>query len=159
MMRPEISDMSLDSEVAMPDLVLTKYPAVNDDIAKIDANGQQILESLYARTFIPCYAETRDFFIELKSLIRNISEDLNKVFKYDDLHRRKRTIVRTKNEFYYHTRRILEKLLNEKLATQKSALEDGISWYLEKLDQDLLKFPHHLTIHHDKKDFRIKESR
>ncbi len=148
----------LDSVVAMPDLVLTKYPSVNGDIAKIDARGQQILESLYSRTFIPCYAETRDFFIEIKSLIRSISGDLNKVLRYNDLYRRNRTIVRTKNEFYYHTRRILEKLLNEKLATQKSALEDGISWYLEKLDEDILKFPHHLTIHHDKKDFSIRKA-
>jgi amino acid transporter len=154
----QASQYVLESTVALPDLILTKYQAVNDDIAKIDANGQQVQERLYAKTFIPCYAETRNFFIELKSLIGNISEDLDKVFKYNDLHRRNRTVVRTKNEFYFHTKRILEKLLNEKLATQKSALEDGISWYIEKLDQDILKFPHHLTIHHEKRDFRIKKA-
>jgi amino acid transporter len=148
----------LESTVALPDLVLTKHQAVNDDIAKIDANGQQVLERLYAKTFIPCYSETLNFFIELKSLINNTSEDLEKVFKYEDLHRRNRTVVRTKNEFYYHIKRILEKLLNEKLATQKIALEDGISWYIEKLDEDILKFPHHLTLHHEKRDFRIKKA-
>ncbi|KPL20948.1 MAG: hypothetical protein AMS23_10110 [Bacteroides sp. SM1_62] len=152
------SRLVLESAVALPDLVPTKYPSVNDDIAKIDVNGQKVLERLYEKAFIPCYGETRNFFIELKSLIGNISDDLDKVFKYNDLHRRKRVLVRTKNEFYYHIKRILEKLLNEKLDTQKGALEDGIGWYLEKLDQDMLKFPHHLTIHHDKKDFRIKKT-
>jgi len=146
------------SEVAIPDLVLTKFPAVNDDIAKIDARGQQILESLYARTFDPCYSETRDFFHELESLIRSISGDLNRVLKHDDLYRRKRTLVRTKNEFYYHARRILEKFLDENLATQRNVLENGIARYLEVLDKDLLKFPHHLTIRHDKKEFRIKKA-
>jgi amino acid transporter len=154
----QASQYVLESTVALPDLVLTKHQAVNDDIAKIDANGQQVLERLYAKTFIPCYSETLNFFIELKSLIGNIAEDLDKVFKYEDLHRRNRTVVRTKNEFYYHTKRILEKLLNEKLATQKTALEDGISWYIEKLDQDILKFPHHLTLHHEKREFRIKKA-
>lgn len=148
----------LDSVVKLPDLVLTKYQAVNEDIAKIDANGQQILETFYAKTFIPCYAETSSFFVELKSLIRNISEDLNKIFKYNDFHRRQRTIVRAKNEFYFHTKRIMEKLLVEKLAAQKSALEDGIIWYIEKLNQDILRFPHNLTIPHDKKDFRIRKT-
>lgn len=147
-----------EAAVALPDLVRTKYPLVNEDIAKIDVNGQKVLERFYEKAFIPSYGETRHFFTELKSLMGNISDDLGKVFKYNDLHRRKRVMVRTKNEFYYHTRRMLERLLNEKLETQKDALEDGIAWYLEKLDRDLLKFPHHLTIPHDKKEFRLKKS-
>ncbi len=152
------SRLVLESAVALPDLVRTKYANVNDDIAKIDINGQKVLEKFFEKAFIPCFEGTRHLFIELKSLIGNTSDHLGKVFKYNDLHRRKRVLVRTKNEFYYHSKRIIERLLDEELESQKGALEDGLAWYLEKLDSDLLKFPHHMTIHHDKKEFRIKKT-
>jgi len=151
------SQTGTDIKLALPPLRLTKYQVINDEIAKIDNNGQEVAEKLYASAFIPYFTESLKFFNELRSLIENISENLNKLLKYNDLHRRKRVLVRTKNEFYYHAKRILEKLLNEILVIQKEALEEGINWYLNRIEQDVSKFPRHLSVNHDKSDFETKK--
>ncbi len=147
-----------DLPLVLPQLILTKYQVINDDIAKIDFNGQKVLEKLYEKAFLPSLTESHNFINELKPLIGSITENLDKLLKYNDLHRRNRALVKTKNEFYYHSKRILEKLLNEKLTIQKNAFEDGISWYIDRLEQDLLKFPHHLAVNYDKTDFKIRRA-
>jgi amino acid transporter len=152
------SQSAIDSVVALPPIVLTKHHVINNDIVKIDANGQKVLELLYAKTFVPCYGESRSFFNELKPLYGNISDNLNKVLKFDDSYRRNRALVKTKNDFYFHAKRTLEKLLNEKLIVQKDALADGLNWYIGKLEQDLAKFPHYLTVNFDKEDFKIQKA-
>ena len=147
-----------DSMVVLPELVMTKYHVINDDITKIDKNGQKELERFYNKSFIPYYTESHNFFNELRLLAGNITENLNKILKFSELPRRNRLIVKTKNDFYFHAKRVLERLLNEKLVIQKNALEDGIDWYIEQLDQDMIKFPYHLTVHYDKNDFQIKKT-
>ncbi|MEZ5084473.1 MAG: hypothetical protein R2750_13670, partial [Bacteroidales bacterium] len=147
-----------DSMVVLPELAMTKYHVINDDITKIDLNGQKELERFYNKSFIPYYTESHNFFNELRSLAGNITENLNKILKYSELTRRSRLIVKTKNDFYYHAKRVLEKLLNEKLIIQKNALEDGIDWYIEQLDRDIAKFPNYLTVHYDKADFQVKKT-
>lgn len=152
------SQSVFDSLVVLPDLVLSKYPVINNDILKIDQNGQLELEAFYSKTFIPCYTESHNFFNELRALVDNMGDNLNKVLKYSDSHRRSRMIVKTKNDFYYHAKQVLEKLLNEKLLIQQHALEEGISWYLDRLDKDMDKFPHRLKVNYEREDFRITKA-
>ncbi|MCF8365564.1 MAG: hypothetical protein K9H16_07275 [Bacteroidales bacterium] len=139
----------------MPPLTLTRHQVVNDEIKKIDANGQKVLDIFYSKTFIPCYSESLSFFGELKPLIGNISENLGGVIKYSDSYRRKWALVKTKNEFYFHAKKLIQKLLNEKLVVQKNALEEGLNWYLSKLEKDLLITQRHLIVHYNPGDFKL----
>ncbi|MDZ4203948.1 MAG: hypothetical protein U1C46_03915, partial [Bacteroidales bacterium] len=142
--------------VELPPLILTKFPAINNDITSIDANGHKVLDTFFNITFVPCFAENRNLFKDLKSLIGSTAESLHSLFKYDDLHRRNRVLVKTKNEFYFHTKRILEKLILDKLTNQKKSLEEGINWYIDKIGQDMINLPNHLAIYHDKRHFKRK---
>ncbi|NCB43577.1 MAG: amino acid permease [Clostridia bacterium] len=146
---------SFDTKVSLPELVLSKHHVINDEIEKIDANGQKVLDLFYTKTFTPSYAETGNFFNELRPLIGNISENLYKLIKYSDTYRRNRAIVKTKNDFYFHAKRIIEKLINEKLIIQKDSLDAGLNWYIAKIDKESLLFPQFLTVNIDKQDFKI----
>lgn len=145
------------SLVVLPDLSQTKYPVINDDISKIDINGRKELETFFDKALIPGYTETHHFFNEFSSQVENLAENLNKLLKFTDMHRRGQAIVKAKNEFYYHAKRGLENLLNEKLTIQKHALEEGILWYLGRLDEDILKFPRRLNVNYEKADFKIQK--
>jgi len=142
---------------AIPALLLSKYPAINNDIEKIDANGLEVLELFYSKTFAPCYTESRNFFTGIKPLAGNISENMNKAIRFDDAYRRNRALVKTKNDFYFHAKRTLEKLLNENLLYQKNILDEGISWYLTRLEKDVSKYPHFLILNVNKRYFKLQK--
>lgn len=147
-----------ESTLELPPFVLTRHQSINDDILKADGDGQNVLDSFFTKTFLPLYDESKRFFDDFKPLLGNISENLNKLIRYNDSYRTKRALVKTKNDFYFHAKRILEKLLKDRLMVQKTALEEGISWYLNKLDRQLSVFPHFLTVDIDKNYFNIQRS-
>ncbi len=152
------SFVDLESPVELPPLKLTRHQSINDDILKTEANDQMVLDSFFTKTFLPSYDESVSFFDEFKPLVGNISENLNRVIRYNDSYRIKRALVKTKNDFYFHAKRSLEKLIHERLIVQKTALEEGIGWYLNKIDRQVLVFPNYLTVHIDKDYFKIQKS-
>lgn len=141
----------------LPPLVMTKYPAINDAITKIDLNGQKDIEALYARTFKSCYDDNHVFFDDIKSLIETTAESLNKLLKNADSHRRLMALVKIKNEFYFHSKKQLESLVEEKLINQKNNIESGISNYIDKVNKDVLSMPKYIKVGYDKNDFKIKK--
>ncbi|MEZ5195515.1 MAG: hypothetical protein R2764_03720 [Bacteroidales bacterium] len=80
---------------------------------------------------------------------------MSKISNQTDQHRKFRILRNGKSDFYYHIDVQLKKFIEQKLALQKESFEEGVEWYINKLEEDILRFPQHLAMIYDKSDFKI----
>jgi amino acid transporter len=141
--------------ISVPELQLSKYPKINENIHNIDANGQKVLEIFYLKTFVPYFLESNEFISEIKEIVQMTFNVYSKIPDINDLHKKQKALRAAKSDFYFHINKVLKKIIEEKLALQKQFLETGIDWYTKKLEEDILKFPQRLSINYEKDDFMI----
>jgi amino acid transporter len=149
---------SLILDLKLPELVPSKYSIINDDINKIDTNGQKVLSLFFEKAIAPVFSEVQKLSDELLAVISMVITQLNRLKDLDDTYRRRKTLIKIKNDFYFRTNRIFNELDRKKLEIQKEALESGIKWYVDQLDKDLLKFPLKLVIPYEKEDLTLKKN-
>lgn len=159
---PDRSIASLKSDLhdlKLPEIIPSKYSAINDDIKKIDINGQKVLGLFIEKTFNPAFSEIKFIPGEMGLIVKTLFDQLVKLKKLNDNYLSRKMIIKLKNDFYYRVNRILEDLINKKISVQKEVLADGINWYIDQLDKDLLRFPLKITIPFDREDllFRRKD--
>jgi len=143
--------------IILPELVPSKFMVINEDIKKIDANGQKTLTQFFEQAIAPVFAEMQKLYDELLATISTVFVQLNKLKTLDDTYRRRKTLIKIKNDFYFRINRIFTDLDDNKLNIQKEALANGIDWYIHRLDQDLLQFPYKMVIHYEKEDLTLKK--
>jgi amino acid transporter len=142
----------------LPELVPSKYSIVNNDISKIDANGQKVLTLFFEKAFTPVFSELLKLSNELLTASNSVFIQLDKLKALDDSYRIRKSLIKTKNDFYFRINRIFSDLVSNKLGIQKEALASGITWYIDRLDEDLQNFPQKLSIPYGKEDLRIKRN-
>jgi amino acid transporter len=143
-------------EFELPELVLSKYSIINDDISRIDTNGQKVLALFFEKAFAPVFSELQKLSNELLATSSSVIIQLDKLKTLDDAYRIKKSLIKIKNDFYFRANRIFADLVNNKLGVQRDALARGISWYIERLDEDLQKFPQKILIPYEKEDLKLK---
>ena len=145
-------------EIELPVLIPSKYNIVNEDIAKIDTNGQKVLDLFFKKAFKPVFSEAQKLPEELQAAINTTYIQLGKLKGINDHYRRRKIIIRIKNDFYFRVNRIFTDLGNKKLVIQKEALANGINWYIERLNEDLDKFPYKITIPYEREDLILRKN-
>ncbi len=143
--------------ITIPELRLSKYEIINENLEKIDSNGQKVLELFFAKTFAHYFSEIDQFLSEIKSIIQSTLGVFAKIQDQTDFYKKQKTLKTAKSDFYFHTNKSLENFIAKTLPAQRESLESGIAWYIEKLEHDLLKFPQHLLILHEKEDFNLQK--
>lgn len=151
----EVSKLHPVSEI--PELNPSKYEVINNEIRRIDDNGQKILALFFEKTFVPVLSEMRKITDEYLTAIRSIYIHLNKLGEVDDSYRRRKNLIRIKNDFYYRMNLIFNELTQNRLNVQKDLLQDGIIWYRERLDKDISELDQTLTIPYEAEDIRIRK--
>jgi amino acid transporter len=142
--------------IKLPEIIPSKYSAINDDIKKIDINGQKVLRLFFEKAFKPAFAELKFIPEELANIIKTPYNQLVKLKEIRDNYLSRKIIIKLKNDFYYRVNQIFEDLINKKLIIQKEVLADGIKWYIEQLEKDLSGFPSKLTIPFDREDLLLR---
>ncbi len=142
----------------IPELYLSKYQEINENLNKIDSNGQKILDLFNEKAFVPYFSENKQFLSEITSITQTTFNTLNKIPDVPDQHKRQKAIKTAKSDFNYHINQAIEKYINEKLQIQIESLNAGIEWYVKKLEDDIFKFPQRLSVSFNKEDFKIKKN-
>ncbi len=145
-------------ELRLPELIPSKYNIINEDISKIDSNGQKVLTLFFEKAFVPILSGLKEMSDGLIASTNTVINQIDKINSIDDSYRRRKALIKIKNDFYYLTSLLFNDFDDNKLNTQKKALESGISWYVEQLDRDLLKFPQKITILFGKEDLTLKKN-
>ncbi|HUW93216.1 MAG TPA: hypothetical protein VMV74_08635 [Bacteroidales bacterium] len=145
-------------KLVLPELVPSKYSIINDDISKIDTNGQKVLSLFFEKAFTPVFSELQKLSNELLAASNSVIIQLDNLKTLDDTYRVKKSLIKIKNDFYFRTNRVFIDLVNNKLGIQRDALASGISWYIERLDEDLRKFPQKISIPYEREDLKLKRN-
>ncbi|WP_020530625.1 amino acid permease [Flexithrix dorotheae] len=143
--------------LVLPELQQSKYPVINNEVKKIDTNGQKVLELLFQKTFVPYFQENARLNKELETVTSALFGLLKKAIAYKDSYRRTRAFYKAKNDFYFRSRKLLESLQNQALEQQREALTNGINWYISRLKSDILRFPKGFNVPFNKEDFMLKK--
>jgi len=139
----------------MPELQLSNYTAISEAIGKMDIDGQVVLKQFYDKTFVPVFSEMEKFSTELQAAIESVFQQLYTIEGFDDAYRRRKTLIKIKNDFYFRINRIYGSLTKEKLVLQQEALGSGLTWYIDRLDQDLRLVPAKMVIPYERRDLSI----
>jgi amino acid transporter len=145
-------------DTRLPELIPSKYEIINEDISKIDVNGQKVLTLFFEKAIGLVFSELQKVSDELLAAINTVFLQLNKLKDLPDTYRRRKTLIKIKNDFYFRINRIFNDLDERKLINQKEALANGINWYIDRLEQDLLKFPLKIVIPYEKSDLTLKKN-
>jgi amino acid transporter len=145
-------------EIELPELIPSKYSIINEDVFKADINGQKVLSLFFEKAFTPVFSETQKLPEELHAAINTVFSQLGELKGINELYRRRKIIIRIKNDFYFHSNRILTDLGKNKLGIQKEALSNGINWYIERLEKDLSRFPVKIIIPYEREDLALKKN-
>ena len=157
--RPEKTILPKNEEISViPELYLSKYREINENLNKIDLNGQKVLGLFYDKAFVPYYSENAQFFSGLTSLTESTFNILNKLPELTDQHKRQKAIKSAKSDFNYHINKAIEKYIDNKLQLQIESMRSGMEWYVKKLEDDILKFPQRLLVSYVKEDYKIKKN-
>ncbi len=148
----EKHDIRLETEP----LQLSKYKEIAADVLKIETNGQKVLELFHKRTFQPLIMNHIDILNELLSRIKYIGREIEKVFDFPDMYRRRRALDKLKNEVLFQINQLLaEKMKDHTIPEQMERFQEGLDWYQRRLKEDFQKYPRNLKVHYPKEDFRI----
>jgi len=150
--REEEESISQILDIRLPELMPSKYVIINEDINKIDLNGQKVMTLFFEKTIAPVFTELQKVSDELLAAVRTVFIQLDKLKGLPDTYRRKKTLIKIKNDFYFRINRIFTGLDDKKLKLQKEALSSGIKWYIDRLEKDLLEFPLKIIIPYEKQD-------
>jgi len=145
-------------DFVLPELQASKYQVINDDINKIDINGQKVLTLFFEKTFAPVFSGIQNINSELQSAESSVFSQLNKLKGIDDSYRLTKNLIKIKNDFYFKINRIFTELSSKHLEILKGEFESGIEWYVNRLDEDLSKYPYKLSIPYEKEDLKLEKT-
>lgn len=140
--------------VPLPEVPLSRYPAIADDIVKIDDHGRQVLERFYEKAFVPFFATAQQLNEELFSLTEAMARSFDNQ-QDKNAYRRTEAMFRIRRHFFTDAHTILERYAAAQVKLQSENLQSGIGWYITQLDKDILRFPKRLKIRYHKDDFKI----
>ncbi len=143
-------------KVELPELKPSKYAAISEAISGMDANGQKVLGSFFEMTFVPVFAELEKLTNELQAAVDAVILQLDRLKGVDEGYRRRKMLIKVKNDFYFRINRMYGTFAQSQLAVQRRALESGISWYLDRLDKDIGDIPPRMFISYERQDLAVK---
>ncbi len=149
-----------DAETGMlelPPLTMSEYPEIATDMLKVDVNGRKVLELFHKKTFQPIITNHIDILKELTDRVGYIQKELKKVADLPDSYRKKKGIDKLKNEVFFKTNALFATELKENiLPVQLERFNENINWYLDRLSDELTKYPQKLKVSYQAEDFEIK---
>ena len=155
--QPALAIPIYDASFTLPEMQPSRYPAIADDIVKIDEHGRRVLERFYEKAFVPFFAVTRQLDHDLLELTESLAASLAKQ-QDKNAYRQADSLFRIRRRFFYEADEILTRYTTAQVNLQRESLETGIHWYVQQLENDIQRFPKRLKIRYNKEDFRLTDS-
>lgn len=146
------------NKLPLPSLNTSSYPLIDENIREIDTDGIKILNLFHNKTIAPIFRENLEILNELEKLYNSSFTGFRKFSSISDNYHKQKQLYKIRNDLNFKTRSLLESVLTEKLHNQLDLLSSGIEWYIEKLDDDIAKYPKKLVIPFLKEEFKLNKS-
>ena len=140
--------------ISLPELRLSKYKEVANDISTLEKNGLLVLELFYRKTFSQVVRDHHEIIDEMLKRIDVVKNELVKIKELAEQVRRKKAIDKLKNDAFFKISTLLQEgLSGETLENHQDQLGEGIEWYVDRLKAELKKIPSSLKITYEEADF------
>lgn len=138
----------------IPVLIPSKYPEAANVIWPLDARGLNTIETFHEKAFDPFIAENQRIITDFGFILKSAFAGVRKALTYQDNYRKRQALSRTLNDFNFHSAKFLDEWKETRITRQRSALEEGLTWYESQVHEELQQVPQDLIIAFDKNDFR-----
>ena len=146
------------NKLTLPSLNTASYPVIDENIQKIDSVGIEIHKQFHNKTIAPIYRENLEIIAELEKLYNSSLAAFRKFSSIRDNYHKQKQLFKIRNDLNFKTRSLLESILTEKLHNELDLLSSGIEWYVDKLDDDIAKYPKKLVIPFRIEEFKVNKS-
>lgn len=144
-------------ELPLPPILTSHSAIVTADLGKINENGERVLRLLFEKSIAPWVLEQREIIASIQSLARGVFESLDQMVKFKDNYRRRKTLLKTRNEYLFRCRQLVQVLQTETVPHQEAALRDSIRWYVERLELDIRRFPKKLRLQYPEEELKLRD--
>lgn len=146
-------------QLTLHPLNLSKHPEIAQDIQKTDINARKVIELFYTKTFKSLYIDRLIFLDNLVEKTEFLNKEIKRIGEIKESFRQKKAIDKLKIDTIFKiNEEVSEELLKVKLPHHVEHFREGIPWYVERLESDFKKYPKHLEISFDKKEFTIHQN-
>ncbi|NJN42651.1 MAG: amino acid permease [Flammeovirgaceae bacterium] len=142
--------------VPLPELRLSRYPVIADDIQKIDTNSQKVLRLFFEKAISPFYIEINGLLKEIDEISSTTLSRVRKLSSSADSLRQKKLMSKIKEDFYSRTRGILKES-TKRIGYAEENFENGMEWYIQRLNEDVNKFPSRLRVVYDADEYLLQQ--
>ncbi len=143
----------------LPEIKLSKYPEIADDITLQQQNGAKVLELLFRKTFAQTSKDRLSAIDEIQHRVESTQKEVLKINDLNELVRRKKAVDKLKNDTFYKVNALLKNgLSDEILKAHEEKLTQGLNWYLVRLKEEIAKFPIKLVVNYQADDIKIDPS-
>ncbi|MCX2744566.1 hypothetical protein OO013_11855 [Mangrovivirga sp. M17] len=143
--------------VELPRLLPTRYENINSDVMLIDKHGLKELDVFFAKGLGELHGNYDEYIHKWEKQLNSIKDHLKKVKSTDADYRAQKQLIKIKNDFYYHSKDILEQLSEDGLKNNGQRMDSAVNWYLDKLKQDIERTPQHISVTFKTEDVRINK--
>lgn len=140
--------------VQMPQFLL---PMLTEEINRVDTDMHSLANKFFDRTFLPHFLESNDWIQNIKESIESTTQNFIKANEINDQFRRNKAYFKIKNEFYFNITSLFEKKQENKFSELKNLTEDGIQWYIHKMDQKISAVTNSYRIEHHTSRFKLNK--
>lgn len=140
----------------LPALEESRYPEIAEDVRKIDTYSEKLLNLFLEKSFTEYFNQDRKFYQQLLELVTQTAKSVAKAAELEQSYKKSEVVVRSRKYFIEQIKVKLLSYQSMDIETKYEGLENGIKWYVEKLGEDINKFPKKLTIQYDRSIFKIK---
>ncbi|MFT6053737.1 MAG: amino acid transporter [Roseivirga sp.] len=138
----------------IPELRLSKFPQLANDIRQIDERGQKMMELVHEKIFAPVFAVNIVWLEDLNTILSAAHKNMVAALTIEQEYRRKKQLTKIKHDFYFGINEYLNSLIEKEHSAKYSHLAEAIAWYVDKLNSDISLFPKQLKVYLEKLDLK-----
>ncbi|MEQ9415038.1 MAG: ATP-binding protein, partial [Cyclobacteriaceae bacterium] len=142
----------------LPVLEESRYALVAEDIRKIDHYGRTTLNLFFEKAIKAFFSIDQKFYLRISELVTQTSKSLNKASEIEQPYKKSEAILRSRRYFIEKIKELLLGYQEVDIKAKREVLQLGLDWYLDRLSNDINKFPKHLTIEYDKCEFLVSSN-
>lgn len=142
-------------DLVLPDLEKSIYPEIADDILKVDNYGRTTLNIFLEKTIKAFFSIDQKFSSRLSELSAQTAKSIIKASEIEQSYKKNEAIIRSRRYFIEKIKELLLGYQEHDIKSKSEVLQLGLNWYLDRLDNDINKFPKHLTVQYNKDEFLI----
>ncbi len=143
-----------DTEIQLPPSPSSRSALLNEDLQKMEANGDRVLRLLFERGIATWFTEERRLIAALSDIGLTFHDTLDRASRFPDPFRRRKAIVKIQNEYLFRCRSLVKSINNDILPTQRDSLAAALEEYADRLAGDAARIPTSLRMVYSREELQ-----